>query len=137
MQSDPSTYALVKILEAYSVTWVEACFSLTRSHIPRWTLCAALPKRTSKVGTSAELFHVHLLQRLGSQYFVLVRVWGWNGFEVRVCRVWGYQANSNILPKYLIPQCFFLSEKKQETQFFLNNSAVWDTGFRKKNTLIE
>ena len=32
-----------------------------------------------------------------------------------------YRANSNILPKYLIPECFFLSatKKKQETQIIL------------------
>ena len=26
----------------------------------------------------------------------------------------GYRANSNILPKYLIPECFFLSTKKNK-----------------------
>ena len=43
-----------------------------------------------------------------------------------------YQANKNILPKYLIPECFFLSAKKTRNANFLKNSAVWDTGFRKK-----
>ena len=30
-----------------------------------------------------------------------------------------YRANSNILPKYLIPQCFFLSAKKTRNAIFL------------------
>ena len=44
----------------------------------------------------------------------------------------GYRANSNILPKCLIPECFFLSAQKTRNTNFLNNSAVRDTGFRKK-----
>ena len=40
--------------------------------------------------------------------------------------------NINILPKYLIPECFFLSAKKTRNANFVNNSAVRDTGFRKK-----
>ena len=70
---------------------------------------------------------------VGNQWRLVCNRWRLVGNRWRlVGNRWRYRANSNILPKYLIPGCFFLSAKKTRNAKFLNNSAVRDTGFRKK-----